>query len=410
MPYTKSNNINAISSIKTKPDQITDIAKKRCSIVLFTNRNNLNVYNYLHSLSTSRVSGQYEVLIINNGPTLIDESYLNTYMDNVKIIRPPLGLKFIQLCLLAAQQATGKYIIFSQQQLNENRLNKLMTQLETSKAKMAIPEEKNYILVNRTDFLNTGSFEGLTAKQESEQQRKEQQTYHHILLAELNRYEDVRGKSVLVVGCNRGLECDLLIRMGAKEATGLDVSEHIGEEYQHPRIRYVRSSAEMMPFEDNSFDVCFSIATLEHIPNPKVALNEMVRVTSKRGIIYCQAAPLWNSAFGHHMKNKYPDEPWIHLRKKNAIGMKSYYRDKTKSCSFDSNIDYIFSKAFNRTSTKEYKSIVADILHATSPIHIGFNLNYTHSELLKPYILAELQDYSEDELLTDGLRLVLRKV
>jgi hypothetical protein len=33
---------------------------------------------------------------------MIDEYYLKPNMDNVKIIRPPEGLKFIQLCIFAA--------------------------------------------------------------------------------------------------------------------------------------------------------------------------------------------------------------------------------------------------------------------------------------------------------------------
>jgi ubiquinone/menaquinone biosynthesis C-methylase UbiE len=335
-------------------------------------------------------------------------------MDNVKIVRPPLGLKFVQLCILAAQHAKGKYVIFSQLQLEESWLDKLIDQLETRDANIAIPDDKNYILVNRMDFLNIGSFEGLSAKQASEPLTKEQHSYHHLLLVELNKYADVRGKNVLVVGCNTGLECDLLIRMGAKEVTGLDVIEDVGKEYPHPKIRYVRCSAETMPFEDNSFDICSSIATLEHIPNPRAALEQMVRVTVRRGILYCHAAPLWNSAFGHHKKDIFPNEPWIHLRKKNSEGMKSYYKNHsayiTDLNSLEGHIDYIYSEEFNRISSQEYRSIVADLFRSTIPIHIEFGLNNKNLELLTPNILSELQDYSEDELLTDSFRLVLRKI
>ena len=70
----------------------------------------------------------------------------------------------------------------------------------------------------------------------------------------------------------------------------------------------------------------------------------------------------------------------------------------------------IYSKAFNRTSTREYKTIVADLLRVTSPIHIEFDLNYKNLELLKPDILNELQDYNEEELLTGSLKIVLRKI
>jgi len=384
---TQPNSIKAISSIKARPDYATDQVKKRCSIVLFINRDNLNVYNYFRSLSTSILSNKYEFLIINNSPISIDESHIKSYMDNVKVIRPQVGLKFVQLCILAAQQAKGKYVIFSQLQLDENWLDKTIDQIETLQMKIATPEEKNYILVNRMDFLDTGSFEGLAAKQESEPPVKEKQSYHHLLLAELNRYADV---------------------------TGLDVTEKIGKDYPHSQIKYVRCSAETMPFEDNSFDMCCSIATLEHIPNPRAALEEMVRVTAKRGVLYCYAAPLWNSAYGHHKKDIFPNDPWIHLRKKTADEMKFYYKDRCKeiieSDSPEGHINYIYSKHFNQISAREYKSIVADILRITSPIHIDFGLNYQHMELLTPSILSELQDYSEDELLTGSLKLVLRKI
>lgn len=414
MLCTQPNSIKAISSIKARPDYAADQVKKRCSIVLFTNRDNSNVYNYLRSLSTSRLSSQYEFLIINNSQVLIDESHIKPYMDNVKIIRPPVGLKFVELCILAAQQAKGEYVIFTQLQLDENGLNKTIDQIETLKMKIATPEERNYILVNRMDFLNTGSFEGLTAKQENEPQAKEQQSYHYALLSELNKYADVRGKKVLVVGCNRGLECNLLIQMGAKEVTGLDVIEEVGKDYPHPRIRYVRYPAEAMPFEDNSFDISSSIATLEHIPNPRAALEQMAIVTARRGVLYCYAAPLWNSAFGHHKKDIFPNEPWIHLRKINAEGMKSYYKDLSEQTTDPSNmeahIDYIYSDGFNQTSIREYKSIVTDLFRITSPIHIELGLNYKNLELLKPDILSELKDYSEDELLTGSLKLILRKV
>lgn len=410
----EQNSVKAISDVKTRIGSGTDLVKKRCSIVLFTSRSCSNIYNYLRSLTTTRLSNQYELIIINNSSETIDESHVKSCLDDVKIIRPQTELKFVQLCILAAQQGRGKYVVFSQGPIDEGWLDKLIDQLEAMKAKIAIPEEKDYILVDRVAFLEAGSFEGFVEKKESKPSAKEQHSHRHVLLRDMNKYVDIRGKNVLAVGCNTGSECDLLIRMGAKEVTGLDVIEDVGKDYPHPRIRYVRCSANTMSFEDNSFDICSSIATLEHIPNPRAALEEMVRVTARRGILYCYAAPLWNSAFGHHRKDIFPNEPWIHLRKKTADEMKSYYKDRSKeiikSASLEGHIDFVYSDDFNQTSAREYKSIVADLFPVTSPIHIDFGINYKNMELLTPSILSELQDYSEDELLTDSLKLVLRKI
>ncbi len=414
MLCVQPNNTKVINSVKTATGYGTDRVKKRCSIVLFIGTDCPNAYNYVHSLLATSLPGLYELIIINNSSVAIDESHIKTIIDDIKIIKPPAGLDFVQLCLLAAQEAKGEYTIFSQCQLDENLLDNVIERLENLKVKIVIPVEKNFILVNRAAFLDKGSFDRLAHKQESTKQEKEQKSYHQNLLNDMRKYVDIRNQTVLDVGCNRGLECDLLACMGAKEVTGLDIIEDVGQGYPHPRIRYVRGSAEKIPFKDNSFDICCSMATLEHVLNPKDALEEMVRVTAKRGIIYCFAAPLWNSAFGHHKETIFPNDPWIHLRKKNAEGMKSYYKDRCKeiiqSAPIGSHIDYIYSDGYNQISTREYKSIVADLFQIVSPVHIRFGMNFKHLELLTPDILSELQDYSEEELLTSSLRLVMRKV
>ena len=192
------NRVKAISGVEIRTGSGTDQVKKRCSIVFFTGRDCSDAYNYLRSLSITRLSSQYELVIINNSPAAIDESYLKSFSDDVKIISPQTELKFVQLCILAAQQGRGKYVVFSQGQIDEGWLGKVIDQLETMKTKIAIPEEKDYILVDRVAFLEAGSFEGLV--------EKKPQSYHHLLLREMNKYVDVRNKKVLALGCNNGLE------------------------------------------------------------------------------------------------------------------------------------------------------------------------------------------------------------
>lgn len=45
-------------------------------------------------------------------------------------------------------------------------------------------------------------------------------------------------------------------------------------------------SGDNLPFKDNSFDVVLSLAVLEHVKNPWVHANEMIRVLKPGGIIY----------------------------------------------------------------------------------------------------------------------------
>jgi SAM-dependent methyltransferase len=126
---------------------------------------------------------------------------------------------------------------------------------------------------------------------------------------------DVAGKCVLVVGCNRGEDCKIFVDMGAEQVTGLDVMDEIGANFVHPNVSYRKASAEQMPFEDDSFDLVFAYATLEHVPDITAAFREMARVCVRGGLIYSAAAPLWNSRQGPHWGSLFDEMPWIHLRR-----------------------------------------------------------------------------------------------
>jgi len=128
------------------------------------------------------------------------------------------------------------------------------------------------------------------------------------------QHRPIRGKTVLVVGCNTGLDCKSFIDAGAKEVHGLDVDPGIGRDYQHRQVRYFRESAEKMSFNDNTYDLVFCFATMEHIPDIHAAFGEMARVTTLGGVIYSVASPLWNSRHGHHYPQYFSAFPWAHLR------------------------------------------------------------------------------------------------
>lgn len=67
-----------------------------------------------------------------------------------------------------------------------------------------------------------------------------------------------------------------------------------------------------MLFKDDTFDFAYTINAFEHIPNPFLAFDEMMRVLKPGGIFYVQFDPTWTSPFGHHLPDFLP-EPWMHL-------------------------------------------------------------------------------------------------
>ncbi len=103
------------------------------------------------------------------------------------------------------------------------------------------------------------------------------------LEAELIRKELKGCKKILDVGCGIGVFEELLPDLNI---TGLDTSQRFLEEAKN-RIKkeFVFGNAENLPFDDNTFDGVFSVATLEFVENYKAAVREIYRVLKPGGKI-----------------------------------------------------------------------------------------------------------------------------
>ncbi|GMV15174.1 MAG: hypothetical protein AMXMBFR56_33980 [Polyangiaceae bacterium] len=113
---------------------------------------------------------------------------------------------------------------------------------------------------------------------------------YHDLLDELEaefveRYG--RDRDVLEVGCGTGL---VLSRIGrfARSARGVDLSPGMLEKAQARGLDVVLGSATELPFAHESFDVTCSFKVLAHIPDIRVALSEMARVTRPGGVLIAE--------------------------------------------------------------------------------------------------------------------------
>lgn len=69
----------------------------------------------------------------------------------------------------------------------------------------------------------------------------------------------------------------------------MDLAESV-RKYYHKE--FVQGSATDMPFPDDSFDMIWSIAALEHIPEPAKAFDEMIRVCRDGG--HLLLSPAWH--------------------------------------------------------------------------------------------------------------------
>jgi ubiquinone/menaquinone biosynthesis C-methylase UbiE len=99
------------------------------------------------------------------------------------------------------------------------------------------------------------------------------------LLAE---FPDAR--TALEVGCGTGYFARWIAELGIC-VIGLDVSAvMLSEARKHNRVPYVLGDASSLPFADRSFDLTIMVATLEFVPDPQRALQEMFRVANQ-GVI-----------------------------------------------------------------------------------------------------------------------------
>ena len=105
---------------------------------------------------------------------------------------------------------------------------------------------------------------------------------------------DLAGKSVLDICCGSGMDAEYLARAGA-QVTALDISpgaiDRARARAERFGVRYelVVGDAEDLPFPDLSFDYVFVHDGLHHLPEPRVAIQEMARV-ARRGLIITEPA------------------------------------------------------------------------------------------------------------------------
>jgi ubiquinone/menaquinone biosynthesis C-methylase UbiE len=101
------------------------------------------------------------------------------------------------------------------------------------------------------------------------------------------------GEAILDVGCGAGQgTLDMARAVGPRgRVVGIDRSGAMLEEartraaHNQLSVEYILADAMKLPFADASFDGCLASSILEHLPEPSLALAEMVRVARPGGRI-----------------------------------------------------------------------------------------------------------------------------
>ena len=102
--------------------------------------------------------------------------------------------------------------------------------------------------------------------------------------------EQVRGlpyEALLDVGCGTGFLTELLIKQWPARYCGVDLSDEmirVAKEKQLDGAEFVVSSADKLPYPDETFDIVTCSQSFHHYPYPEKAMQEAWRVLKKGGL------------------------------------------------------------------------------------------------------------------------------
>ncbi len=101
---------------------------------------------------------------------------------------------------------------------------------------------------------------------------------------------DVKGKTILDIGCGGGLISTPLSRLGAK-VTGVDAdAQAITVAKQHTKsedlsVEFIHGAAENLVAEKRKFDVVLALEIIEHVDNPSLFVDLCSQLVKPNGIV-----------------------------------------------------------------------------------------------------------------------------
>lgn len=139
--------------------------------------------------------------------------------------------------------------------------------------------------------------------------RAEAQHYQIILFEEFAKYYDVKGKRILEIGSDGGLNtARMLIEHGAAEVHACNLQDIFVRDHASDRISLHVGDAGQLDLGEQSFDAIYGIALLEHIPVYAPLVETVARLLAPGGVAYLHGDPLWTGPYGHHIYCGKPED------------------------------------------------------------------------------------------------------
>lgn len=101
-------------------------------------------------------------------------------------------------------------------------------------------------------------------------------------------------KLIVDLGCGLGGYTKKFNSLGA-DPIGLDLNVS----YLPSTLKRVTANALTTPFKENKFDFIFCASLIEHVPNPRILISEILRITKPEGFVYISYPPFYSPNGGH---------------------------------------------------------------------------------------------------------------
>lgn len=140
------------------------------------------------------------------------------------------------------------------------------------------------------------------------------------LVKKINSIKRLKNLNILDLGCGYGSLSKTLGGFKVK-VTSADIDEKslkFAKKFlsSNKNIKVVKIREEKLPFKDNEFDIVILFDVIEHVKNPKITIEESLRILKKGGLLIVQFTPYY-SIVGHHLYDytKFP----VQLLSKNKV-------------------------------------------------------------------------------------------
>lgn len=122
---------------------------------------------------------------------------------------------------------------------------------------------------------------------------------------------DIRGKRVLEIGSDFHLaSARLFMSNGADSVVATNIAHWKSDEPIPEGVEFKVCDASDADLAENSFDIIYGIAIIEHVPDFKKLCASLKKFLKPDGVIYFQGCPLWAGTLGHHVwYESQADEP-----------------------------------------------------------------------------------------------------